>query len=314
MKTLTFSLLAGLLMVPAAFGQKAPPDYSRVPGPPVKPPPSDFVVDPPPPPIAVQQPGKPVPVYVYDQKPAAGRQPLISPEQAQGIVNRFKAAYPKMGSPRFLIYVNRELVEQDQNGMKLVNRTETVETASAAVTNASAADTNAAPAVKSVEKNEYRADAAARPQPTLADKQTVRDVERLFGRPLRAAGASIVDQKVAAELIADRPITEVIGAGDSPQARKDREAVNKIADAVIEILISSKPATVATTTGEQTVALPDIQATVVSLKDAKIIGQASSAEVTANIPPAVLATYNVREITEATALALMQDMTPAPAQ
>ncbi len=202
-------------------------------------------------------------VLVYDQKQYGGHAPLIAPEQAQGIIDRFKAAYPKLGSPRFLFYVNREL-------------------------------------------------SAATPAATLADKQTVRDVERLFGRPLRQAGASLADQKVAAELLAGKPVTEVVGTTDTPQSRKDHEALLKIADVVIEILISSKTVTVPTIADAQTIALPDIQATAIRLSDSKILGQATSSDVTNRVPPPSLSGYGVPEITEATALALMEDLTTAP--
>ena len=38
---------------------------------------------------------------------------------------------------------------------------------------------------------------------TLADRQTVRDVESLFGRPLRLGGAKIADQRIATQLMAN---------------------------------------------------------------------------------------------------------------
>ena len=237
-------------------------------------------------------------VFVYDQKQYGAHPALISPEQAQGIIERFKAAYPKLGNPRLLLYVNRELVDAGSE-MKLIRRIEKIE--------ASRTDTNASATVKSADENTYRTD--AKPAPTLADKQTVRDVERLFGRPLRQAGASLVDQKVATDLLAGKSITEFIGTTDAPQARKDREAIGKIADVVIEILISSKTLTVPTIADAQTISIPDIQATAIRLSDSKILGQASSADVTNRVPPASVPGFSVPEITEATALALMEDLT-----
>jgi hypothetical protein len=298
MKTLNLVIILGTVAVlPAAYAQRGVYSFPK---PPVTNlPPAVYVVDPPPPPLAtLQQPAK---VYVYEQKPLAGRTVLVTPEQAQTIINRFKDAYPKLGSPRLLIYVNRELVNE-QSGMKLIRREERIESAR------SSGETNAGTSVKSVENNTYRAD--GRSPLTLADKQTVRDVERLFGRPLRSAGASLADQMVAAQLIADRPIAEFIGTTDTPQARKDREALGKIADAVIEVLISSKNVDYLTITGKKTAVVPDIQVTAISLKDSKILGQASSSDVTSRVPAATLANFDVREITEATALALMEDMSP----
>jgi hypothetical protein len=303
MKTLKWlSFLMAVAVLPAAYAQKGTLDNKPMQPPTYRtPPPKDYVVDPPPPPLATLL-KKPEPIYVYEQKPMGGRPVLITPDQAQAIIDRFKAAYPKLGSPRFLIYVNRELVDE-QSGMKLVRRQERIESVhQLAYTNTEPEPTT----VKSEDKNTYVAD--TKPQPTLADKQTARDVERLFGRPLRAAGATLTDQKVAAQLIADRPMAEFIGTTDTPQARKDRQAAAKVADVVIEILISSKTMTVPTIASSQEIVVPDVHATAICLSDAKILGQTSSTEVTTRVPPSTLAGYDVREITEATALALMEDM------
>src|SRR5690606_22138460 len=126
--------------------------------------------------------------------------------------------------------------------------------------------------------------------------------------PLRAGGATLADQSVAAQLIADRPLAEFIGSTDTPQARKDREALNQVADVVIEILISSKTLDVNTISGTQTYSVPDIQATAIRLKDARILAQASSSDIGNRIPPYAFAQYSVDEITEATALQLMEDL------
>jgi hypothetical protein len=293
MKTLNrLGFLIAVALLPAACAQKGSAPATMQP-------PQDYVAAAPPA-TSPPQP-QPQPAYVYEQKPVTGRPALVTSEQAQAIINRFKAAYPQLGSPRILIYVNRELVDEE-SGMKLVRRKERLESTH------DLADTNGAAAVKSVERNTYEASGKA--QPTLADRQTVRDVERLFGRPLRAAGATLVDQKVAAELIADKPIADFIGTTDTPQARKDREALARIADAVIEVLISSKSMTVPTISGSQNLKVPDIQATAINLKDSRILGQAASSDVLARVPPSTLGNFDVREVTEATALSLMDDMAP----
>lgn len=303
MKRLTcISATVLLCAVSAAHAQRGTLTFPHAPLPPPKPPLPALWVDTNfiPPEWSALKAAPPVSseVFVYEQKQFGGHAALVSPEQARGIIDRFKAAYPKLGNPRLLIYVNRELVDE-QSEMKLIHRVEKIE--------ASRTETNSTATVKSANENTYRAsDKAA---PTLADKQTVRDVERLFGRPLRQAGANLVDQKVATDLIAGKSITEFIGTTDTPQARKDREAIAKIADVVIEVLISSKTITVPTIADAQTVAVPDIQATAIRLSDSKILGQAFSADVTNRVPPASLAGFTVPEITEATALALMEDLT-----
>ncbi|HYG22728.1 MAG TPA: hypothetical protein VEH04_08105 [Verrucomicrobiae bacterium] len=238
-------------------------------------------------------------IYVYDQRPLGGRAPLVQQEQAQATIDRFKEGYAKLGSPRMLIYVNRELVDE-QGGLKLIRREEQTETIR---NNGNSAEFP----IRSTNANSYRSDGKA--APTLADRQTVRDVERLFGRPLRAAGVTLTDQRVAAQLIADKPIAEFIGSSDSAQARKDREALAKVADAVIEILIASKSMNVPMISGNQTISVPDIQATAISLKDARILGQASSADITGRLAPSSLSQFSVQEIAEATAFELMEDIT-----
>lgn len=190
-------------------------------------------------------------VTVNDQKLGGGHAALIPPDQARKIMDRFKAAYRKLGSPRLLLYVNHELPEGQRAG-----------------------------------------------------KQTLRDVERAFGRPLQQAAASLVDQKIAAELFAGKTLAQFIGTTDTPQSRQDREALGKIADVVIEVLVSSKPGTAA--------AAPELQATAIRLSDSKILGQASSTDATNRVPPASLPGYSVAEITETTALALMEDLATNP--
>src|ERR1700677_283260 len=65
------------------------------------------------PPPAAQQ-----PAYVYDQKPLQQQPILVSQADAQATVEAFRTNYQKLGSPRILIYVNRDLVD-DQSGLKL---------------------------------------------------------------------------------------------------------------------------------------------------------------------------------------------------
>lgn len=300
---------------------------------------------PPPPPVATApaQSGPPD-KYVYDQKPLPGRPYLVTPEQAQTIINRFKDSYVKMGSPRILIYINRELVDEI-SGMKLSARREQTEAIRGDVKGGSDAGVKSAPAApnpadakaegnapaadlnsasrelhagkgklagqvdKATAQNTYRL--RSRPEQALADKQTVRDVERLFGRPLRMAGATLVDQRLATQLISDKPVGSFAVQTEGEPARKDREALGKIADVVLEILISSRQVTVSEISGDKVYAVPDIQATAIQLKDSKILGQASASDLVGQGPNAgkVARTFGVREITEATALALMEDLT-----
>lgn len=269
---------------------------------------------PPPPPVypQVATAPNPAPVYVYDQKPmAGGRTFLISPEQAQGIIARFKDAYQKMGAPRVVIAVNRDLVDES-TGMKLTSHKRVVETSRTSTDQPPAAlpaATAAPPRTDRVAStNIYRVrDAKEVP---LADKQTMRDVERLFGRPLRLAGVHLADQRVASQMLAGTPVDGFAIEPGSDQARKDREALAQVADVVLEILVSSKEVQVPDWSGAATYAAPDIQATAIRLKDSRIVGQATAADLIGQGPSAgqAMRNFGIREIAEATALSLMEDM------
>jgi hypothetical protein len=233
---------------------------------------------------------------------------LIAPEKAKQVVDAFSVAYEKLGKPRLLFFVNRELVDVISS-MKQTGRTEATPGANKSDASATAASSPGESQSAQVSaENAYAA--GEKTTQTLADRQTVREVERLFGRPFRAAGAVLADEKVAATLITDKPAESFAGAtGES--ARKDREALAKVADVVIEVLVSSRNVTVVAVSGDKVVPTPDIQVTAVRLSDAAILGQASSTDVLGKDQQAsrVVRHYDVRDITEATALALMEDMT-----
>lgn len=214
---------------------------------------------------------------------------LIARVTADGILEGFKKAYVQDGAPRVVIYVNRALVDTS-SGLKLTERVEQFEKSEAAL--------------KTSGTNTYKQkDAVA---PTLADQQTVREIERLFGRAFRHAGAQLADQTVAASLLPDQPGEHLVG----DRAAKDRKALSDIADIAIEVLISNRNLTVPEVSGDTTYPVPDLQATAIRLKDAAIVGQAAASDIIGRGVQAgrVVRQFDVRDITEATAIALMEDM------
>lgn len=282
------------------------------------------------------------PAYVYQQQAIATQPSLIAPEQARAIIEQFKKGYAKLGEPRIMIYVNRELVDE-KSGFALSSRTERTTTSKTTYNSDFQVDPNSvnkanggnisaggnlningdvsgttqlpvgkgnitARNEKSSRDETYRQ--KDRPEQALADKQTVRDVERLFGRPLRHGTAKITDQRVATQLMSSRSIEDILKSTDTEQARKDREAIAKHADVVLEVLISSRNVVVPEVSGDKVYAAPDIQATAIRIKDSQIIGQASASDILGKDRYAgrVLRNFDVREIAEATALALMEDM------
>jgi hypothetical protein len=268
MNTRTVFLTAASVLLPATFLSAQSAD--KIPEAPVP----VFQAPPAPPPVAARSDSQ----RLYGPTSTT----LVPADQARTLVEKFQAAYTKLGNPRLLVYVNRELIDT-ASGLKLTGHTEHYERA----------------------KSYALKDAVP---PTLADRQTVREVERLFGRPFRAAGATLADQRIAADMIGDKSLGSLSGAGD--QAGRDRAALGQVADVVLEILISSRNITVPAVSGDQTLAVPDIQATAIRLKDAVILGQAAASDVLGKDVQAgrIVSTYDVRDITEATALALMEDM------
>jgi hypothetical protein len=193
---------------------------------------------------------------------------LVAKVTADGVVEGFRRTYARDGAPRIVVYVNRALVEP----------------------RGAAAGTPGVPA----------------PAPRLADRQTVREVERLFGRAFRHAGAQLADQAVAESLWPATPGTQLL----EDKAERERRALADIADLAIEVLISSRVLTVPEIGGDVTYTVPDIQATAIRLKDAAIVGQAAASDVLGRGARAgrIVRDFSLQDITEATALALMEDM------
>ncbi|HEY1110849.1 MAG TPA: hypothetical protein VGE76_19505 [Opitutaceae bacterium] len=232
-------------------------------------------------------PGQPAPAPQRVYGPVA--QALITREAADKVLAGFRSAYATGTAPRLVVYVNRTLVDTS-GGLKLTDRTENFE------------KTNDASKITGT--NTYKAKdgtAAA----TLADQQTVREIERLIGRVFRNAGGQLADQKVAASLLPDDGAHLAGEAG-----AKDRQALSNVADIAIEVLISSRNITIPEVSGDASYPVPDIQATAIRLKDAAILGQAAASDIIGKGVQAgrVVKTFGVQDITEATAIALMDDM------
>jgi hypothetical protein len=306
------------------------------------------------PPVPIVEAGpRPEPAPVDAGQPAASGQKLygpattlVAPEKAKQVVDAFRATFTKAGAkaPRYLIYVNRELVDET-SGLRVTGRKERTESVVGETKSSFELDPNApkpaAPApgapqsqvnvnignstsgtdattpgkgsaegkgTKVIAENTYSF--TDKENPKLVDRQTVRDIERLFGRPLRAGGAKLADQRTAASLIADKPLDHFTTATNEA-ARKDREALAQVADVVVEILVSSRTLKVANISGDTYQSVPDIQATAIRLGDSAIIGQASATDVLGKdkVAGRVARKFEVSDIAEATALALMEDIT-----
>ncbi len=236
--------------------------------------------------VPVPQPGQPAQPTQRVYGPSGDT--LIARQAADGVLEGFRKVYVSDGAPRVVVYVNRTLVDTT-DGLKLTERTEYFD--------------QSEEATKTSGTNIYKAKETA--APALADQQTVREVERLFGRAFRHAGAQLADQTIAASLLPDDG-AHLVGK----KAAKDRKALANIADIAIEVLISSRNLTVPEISGDVSYPVPDIQATAIRLSDAAIVGQAAASDIIGKGVQAgrVIRQFSVQDITEATAIALMNDM------
>ena len=169
-------------------------------------------------------------------------EPIFSPDQAAAIILEFKVTHAKLGEPKFDVRVNPPV------GVPVAQ-----------------ADPGAAPVV-----------APPLTPDELATQQTKREVERLFGRPLRMAGATLVDADLS-----------------------------NASEVSFEVLISARKLG-----GENGGEVPDIQVTAIRFADGSIIGQATvldlfpdQAEANRRLPQ-----YTIQQLTQATALAVMKDI------
>ncbi|MFT4691357.1 MAG: hypothetical protein ACKVHO_06510 [Verrucomicrobiia bacterium] len=287
----------------------------------------------------------PAPVQVqtgtrsFTQTPTSSIPTIITPEDALAVIEKFKQTYNNLGRPRMLIHVNRALVDE-QSGIVLNSFSHTRNTDQTTVTSTIQAQPKQ-PGNSTVnvttggnvnvggpgsqqyppgpgtvtttrETGSQKTDYANRPKPapTLADRQTIRDVERLFGRPLRMGGVQLADQAVATQLLSNRSLGAVLNNTNSESARKDRQALRKITDVALEILVSSRQVTVPGISGNRVYTVPDIQATAIQLKDARIIGQAAAADIYGRDQDIGRYTqFDINQLTEAVAIALMEDIT-----
>jgi hypothetical protein len=127
------------------------------------------------------------------------------------------------------------------------------------------------------------------------------DVQRLVARPLRIAGATLVDPATAGQF------KDSLSAAWLIQNKSGRDAVSRIADVVIEAHVSSRTVTVNDSSGPKTLTVPELQLTALRLTDTKIIGQVSASDLLSRAggPGYVARNFNVRDVAESTALALM---------
>ncbi|MDG2214531.1 MAG: hypothetical protein P8M70_11915 [Verrucomicrobiota bacterium] len=212
--------------------------------------------------------------YTYSESPAAPLDVLFTADQAKAILDEFEVAYAKLGAPKIDVRVNlpQGAVQVPQVPIVTGGGVPAIDPATGlpipGVGGAVAGGAIPAP-TRIFDTDE------------LATQQTKREVERLFGRPLRMAGVKLVD--------ADR---------------------TNLPEVSFEVLLSERKLDVIGIRGNTTHTVPDIQVTALRVADGSIIGQATVLDLFPQRASAarMLKRYDIRQLTEATALALMKDM------
>ena len=87
-------------------------------------------------------------------------------------------------------------------------------------------------------------------------------------------------------------------------------SLTNLPELTFEVLISERELVLQGISRKENITVPDIQVTALRLADARIVGQASVLDLFARKEQAayMLRRYDLRQLTEATALALMQDI------
>jgi len=215
--------------------------------------------------------------YTYTESSATPLNLLYTREQARKIVDNFKLAYAKMGQPRIDIRVNLPYGTVPASPLPVpgVQFSPTIDPNTGLPRTQPPAGAAPIPA-------------AGAPVPTrvfdassLTERQTQREVETLFGRPLRSAGVQLVES-----------------------------SLTNLPELTFEVLISERELVLQGISRKENITVPDIQVTALRLADARIVGQASVLDLFARKEQAayMLRRYDLRQLTEATALALMQDI------
>jgi len=214
--------------------------------------------------------------FIYTESPATPLHVLYTAEQAKAILDEFKVTYAKLGAPKIDVRVNlpKGAVQVPQVPIVSGGVAPAIDPATGLPMPAGAAPAGGAPAAGGIPGRLFDTN-------ELATQQTKREVERLFGRPLRMAGVTLVDA-----------------------------AQTNLPELSLEILISERDLKVVGLNGERSYTVPDIQVTATKAADGTIVGQASVLDLFPQPGAAarILMRYDIRQLTEATALSLMRDM------
>jgi hypothetical protein len=214
--------------------------------------------------------------HIYTISPTVPLQTIYSAEQAKAIVEEFRITYAKLGGPKIDVRVNfpRGAVQVPQLPTVGVGGIPAIDPTTGLPVPAGDAPTPTADGIPTVPSLIFDTD-------ELSSQQTKSEVERLFGRPLRMAGVTLMDTNLTT-----------------------------LPEVSFEVLMSEREITVNGIKGRQSQSVPDIQVTAIRVADGRIIGQATVLDLFPKRSTAarMLQRYDIQQLTEATALALMKDI------
>jgi hypothetical protein len=234
---------------------------------------------------------------------------------------------------RVIIYINRELItEKSRANLKSVRELNVLNTGDAAsserkdgqklnttvssvtniVDNTNSSSSSLSKNIQttnstSIELSEFEIAEARRE--SASEKKLIRDVERLLGRELRRHGFKLVDQRTANQLIGgdfniltDRVRMRIMDD-------KEREVIKKLADFVLEVIISDSVVPDREVSGaDSSFTIPEVRLTAIRIGDAQILGQFSSWDSISAQPKSSLRTIGLNELVRVSALGLIEDM------
>lgn len=221
--------------------------------------------------------------------------PMPIPDR-DGVVQSFRGNYARLGKPRLLIFVNRELV-RDRGELLQTERTDrsiktkgdpvpllpssTVQIGAdnrATASSPAAVSGKGGEAQTSIGVSVRRAEPQHRPPPAVTEMEA-REMEEAFQQPFADAGARFVDQQtaeLAQRLFRDADPNFLTAPADDRE-RREVESLRKSVDLAIEILVRKKRVTILQPSGEdRSEERISVIATALSLKDGAKVAQVSS--------------------------------------
>ncbi len=145
--------------------------------------------------------------------------------------------------------------------------------------------------------------------PTVADRNRTRDVEQWVQQLFAAGGATLIDSTVGVPLLGSKPYQR-IPAADNAKSKRDREALGKATDVVVEVLIVVRQVKVQTSAGETVYVVPGLAIEAYRVTDSALLGAASARDVikSHNLPEDTIMKITMNDRTQIAVLALMEEM------